>query len=646
MDTRITIPPCPVCNTPRVVRTSHTAKNPERDFITCPRRCEGSFRWVDSLPKYDFVRPMVKTDVERQARLDERMKDFNAKLEAPASVGVFSSSSEPNEKSANDVRENIPIGAGVVQPQVTGVSEESELTQAQHDLLKERAGLPATTTPAPLSFLKIPAPTLVVKKEFVPSKYQEAIFGFVKGDNGNAIVQAVAGSGKTVTLVKSLEFTPPSADVAFVAFNKHIVKELEERAPSHVHVSTLHSLGLKNAVNHLADGDYKKLNVNEYKLYDIWDDLIDPYQRSIELKPNAIKLVNLLKATLKEPNQETIDSIVDHYGIEVNGDAEKIYPLTTELYQRSVADKSQIDYTDMIHWAAIGDIPCHQFDFLFIDEAQDFSDAQLQMALRSIKPNGRAIGVGDSKQAIYSWAGAGIDSMEQAQKFLNATSLPLSICYRCHKGAIRLAQQLVPHIEWREDAPEGIVDTLSELPDTIQAGDMVLCRTNAPLVSPCFTLIRKGIKATIRGRDIGNGLVAMLTRAEKKVGKQVNDVLNYLQRYVQQECAKLIRMRKEVRAASLQDQLETIFVLSEDCQATGDIKRKIQQVFSDEKQAVTFSSVHRAKGLESERVFILRPDLLPFPKAEQDWEIQCERNVKYVALTRPKQALYFVEGKS
>ena len=66
-------------------------------------------------------------------------------------------------------------------------------------------------------------------------------------------------------------------------------------------------------------------------------------------------------------------------------------------------------------------------------------------------------------------------------------------------------------------------------------------------------------------------------------------------------------------------------------------------LYSRGKGAVTLSTVHRAKGLEAERVIILRPDLLPLA-VERTWEKVQERNVKYVALTRSKRELIFAEN--
>src|ERR1019366_1245317 len=109
------------------------------------------------------------------------------------------------------------------------------------------------------------------------SAYQKAVYAFVKGEtefNGvdfkgkkNLIVEAVAGSGKTTTIVKALQFMggrkpltaadlanakgnfeslfggPKNPRVLFVAFNKHIAEELQKGVPSYVTASTLNSVG-------------------------------------------------------------------------------------------------------------------------------------------------------------------------------------------------------------------------------------------------------------------------------------------------------------------------------------------------------------------------------------------------------------------
>ena len=72
---------------------------------------------------------------------------------------------------------------------------------------------------------------------------------------------------------------------------------------------------------------------------------------------------------------------------------------------------------------------------------------------------------------------------------------------------------------------------------------------------------------------------------------------------------------------------------------------RLNTLFSDTRNgnAVTLSTVHKAKGLEADNVFILLPEFLPFlRKDQQQWEIEQEYNLKYVAITRAKKNLYYV----
>src|SRR5262249_55889188 len=57
-----------------------------------------------------------------------------------------------------------------------------------------------------------------------------------------------------------------------------------------------------------------------------------------------------------------------------------------------------------------------------------------------------------------------------------------------------------------------------------------------------------------------------------------------------------------------------------------------------------FSTVHKAKGLEFDTVYILKSELMPHPAAKRGWQLDQEYNIIYVALTRAKQRLYFLDG--
>jgi len=251
--------------------------------------------------------------------------------------------------------------------------------------------------------------------------------------------------------------------------------------------------------------------------------------------------------------------------------------------------------------------------------------------------------VGDSRQAIYGFAGADVNSMAKLKAMLNGTELPLSVNYRCSQAVIREAQALVPRIEACDTAPVGSVQTLQqdELLHRAADGDFVLCRTSAPLVSEAMRFIRHGRKAAILGRDIGKGLKVVI----KKLGNlcdTVSSAHSALDAWYAAQLARLTKGRRESQIAILTDKRDTILALFEQAQTLADTLNLIDRIFSDSMRGVTFSTVHKAKGLEADNVFILRPDLMPHPMAKRDWARVQESNLKYVAITRAKVNLYWV----
>jgi len=484
-------------------------------------------------------------------------------------------------------------------------------------------------------------------REFTPSQYQQAIFDFVQTGKGNAVVEAVAGSGKTTTLVKALEYTSAESDVAFVAFNRHIAKELAERAPEHVHVSTLHSLGFGNI-----RAQNGRIKVENRKVYYIIKDMRDrlSYDDAQIVYANnrtIQRLVSLCKATLQEPTPEVLEALCDRYGLETNGEAKLLFQVTANAFDESRRQCAyRIDYDDMIWLCASGQVPCQQFDMLFVDEAQDLNVSQIEMVLKSVRQGGRVVAVGDRYQSIYGFRGADTSAIPNLIEALSATTLPLSITYRCPSRHVELAQQLVPHIEAAEWAIEGTIEHVTRytFKAQVKPGDAVLCRCNAPLVRPCFSLIRDGIKAIILGRDIGQNLISLIKKVQKQARvTNLRDTLWEMQEYVRLEVGKLLDADKGTRAQILEDKRDTIEALSDGCRTVAELEQRITDVFSDDKEGVVFSTVHKFKGGESERVYILEPGLMPHPRASQSWELVQEMNLKYVSVTRSKRELYFVE---
>jgi DNA helicase-2/ATP-dependent DNA helicase PcrA len=504
------------------------------------------------------------------------------------------------------------------------------------------------------------------EKAFNPSARQLALKNWVVNSKpGTALViDAKAGTGKTTSGVWLLDFMPKTEKIAFVAFGKEAAKELKKRVPSHVKACTYHSLGF-SAVRK-AFGD---VQVEENKLDMILEKMLDKKTNKPLFGP-VKQLVSLVKANLTTTDEGDLRYLCEHYGIEIfEGKEELIFSLVIEVLARSAKMTSIIDYDDMVWMPVFLNLPCEQYDWILVDEAQDTNRCQLAFALMSVKNSGRVLAVGDPFQSIYGFRGADVDAIPNLIETLNADVLPLDVTYRCPKSHVRYCNEKFPQISYYayEGNKEGTINSvpgkvvdgklfmdmtkLMEMLITLHnetKGDsshthvMVLCRTNAPLVSPAFALIRRGIKAIIRGRDIGKNLVTMI---EQMKCDDIIPMLEALQHYKNDEFEKLMALERTTQAQNLVDKVETIFALSDGITKVADLKLRIDSIFSDDNEGIVFSSGHKAKGQEAENVIILRPDLLPHPMAKQEWEQAQEINLEYVMSTRSLDVMTFVHGQ-
>ena len=98
-------------------------------------------------------------------------------------------------------------------------------------------------------------------------------------------------------------------------------------------------------------------------------------------------------------------------------------------------------------------------------------------------------------------------------------------------------------------------------------------------------------------------------------------------------------------AITEKDKVECILAIGEDKPNLKDVIAHIDTLFTNEntQNAVVFSTAHKSKGLQANRVVILLPTKLPMVWRDQlDWEYEQEMNLRYVALTRAKKELVFV----
>lgn len=479
------------------------------------------------------------------------------------------------------------------------------------------------------------------------SDEQNAIFAWFATGSGNLLVQARAGTGKTTTIKQAFSHAPESGRLLYAVFNKKNQREAQEKiTDGRVEVRTLHSLGflfIKKTWPASQPDDF----VESARL-----DLVSPGLPE-EVSAAVIKLVGFCKnLTVGLPDINEILSIGDARNISVSDEMEKDFPparvaelarsVMKESFEKDVMNR--VSFNDMVWLPVAAGWVKPMFDLVVVDESQDMNMPQLMMAERASK--GRICVVGDDRQAIYGFRGAATDGMHLMKQRLNAAQLGLTVTYRCPKSVVAVAAQIVPDYSAAPSAPEGeILDmSLTEAVNGLVVGDAVLSRLNAPLMGIALRLLRDGTPARIEGRDIGKQLVGMVRKLR---AKSVPDFLKKLDAWSRKQTDRAIAAggkNMQSKCETIADQRATLVAVSENCANVSDIENKITSLFEDsdsaKRPAVVCSSVHKAKGLEWNKVCLVEDT---FKNRTSGGE---ESNIYYVAVTRAKKTLVRAVGTS
>ncbi|GEM86034.1 UvrD-helicase domain-containing protein [Meiothermus granaticius] len=505
-------------------------------------------------------------------------------------------------------------------------------------------------------------------RPLVLNSYQQNILEWVLHGSGNAVVKATAGSGKTTTLVEIAKVLPPDISTRFLAFNKHIAHELQQRLPKHVKAQTIHSLGLsalKSAYPWLDGirpeaGKYARLAGLALRQGATSGDLsADDFTKAQVFLRD---LVRYAQHTLCDPaDLEAVRELAIQYNLTPPDDLDLerlCYQAVPKVLRVGAAavrgPEPSLGYEDMLYLPVRRKLPPPRFDFVLVDEAQDLSPAQLELTLSALAEGGRAIYVGDERQSIYGFAGADADAIGRIVERSQATMLPLPVCYRCPKTHVRLARQIAPEIEWAPDAPEGRVDWIEDrhLAKWLRQGDLVLCRYNAPLVRWCLEMLRQGQRATVRGRELGEEILRIAKAAVRRGRANPAGLATHIEALLAEEIGRIraqghdLEMRARLEEAR-RDLYAAARAVIEDGLQRGlktyaELERHTLALFDAEQNPIVFSTVHRAKGDEADRVFILHSEAMMAAYAKTPAAVAGEECVQFVALTRARRHLVFV----
>ena len=500
---------------------------------------------------------------------------------------------------------------------------------------------------------------------FPPSHYQQEILHFVVAGSGDGLIVAAAGAGKTATLVECAQLLRADKTL-FLAFNRHIAQELQRRlATTEVEVLTVHGLGFRTIAK--ARGapivDTCKYRLLVRRWIDAY--LVRPgaaagmldIPRPPVVRPEQVPdwyealeaLVHVTRLTLTDPtDSDALWSLARRFGVRVSAWLLPGVLAVLEEGVRTAEQTHRVDYTDLVWLPHRLDLKPQRYKHVLVDECQDLNAAQLALVLKTRARWGRMLFCGDPHQSIFGWMGADPEAYGRIKMVTHATELPLSLSYRCPASHIALAHVLVPTMQARADAPPGTITLLedSALLDHVRPGDLVICRKMAPLVAWCISLLASKIPARVHGRD----LVTNLTTLARRIARPVpwHRFPEAVAAYEAAEVARMVREEVDVeQILGVQDRCAVLRVCFRAFGApTVDaLCAEINALFDDAVGYVALSTIHRAKGLEAERVFVLEANRLPlrWPGQRPD-QAEQERNLLYVALTRARHDLFLVRA--
>jgi DNA helicase-2/ATP-dependent DNA helicase PcrA len=514
---------------------------------------------------------------------------------------------------------------------------------------------------------------------------QEALFKWVDQGKGHGVLISVAGSGKTTSIIQALNYIDDVDPVIVCSFTKLVAEELSRRVRAerftNVNSTTLNSLGwglCKQNVPGVKLDQFKTTNILRHHLSKL------PIDRAFQDKVSKVisgtikRVVGLLKSYVVRADFDLwLDKVMINHDIEMpEGESEQaLYAkanfnsLVEKVYRTSVDFIQEMDFDDQKFMPVYYNWAGSSVAWVIVDECQDCNICDIELVSKFIglykSPQGlviptRTLWVGDPRQSIYGFRGSLPDAVPQIVERFKCNELALTVCWRCPDKVLEVAREIVPIITGPDPNPrgEGIVEhiTTEEFKKSAAIGDYVICRTTAPLVKRCLEFVRRDIPALVKGKDVGRSLLDLIEIVRGLMEKQgrmedshdidyLPSFINELGLYKTQQVDALSRANREEQAIAISDRCEALEAFCLDANSLAGVRSKIDSLFADnidEDSVVLFLTGHKSKGLQRKRIFFLRPDLSPHPRAKSANAALQEENLRYVIITRSEAELYFV----
>jgi F-box protein, helicase, 18 len=478
----------------------------------------------------------------------------------------------------------------------------------------------------------------------------------ILSSTGNIKINAVAGSGKTTTVIEYARTRPEGSRILYLAFNKTVKQEAAKKFQSigmyYVDVETAHSLAYKFVASRMSF----TLSKNGYKINEVADILgISNYgEKHLEyvIANHVSKFVAYFcnSDAMKVQELNYVDIVKDPVA---KAFVKKYYEyiLTQTRIFLSKMNSGEIEITHDFYLKKFQlSAPVLNYDYILFDEGQDASPAMLDVFLSQ---EATKVIVGDTHQQIYGWRFA-VNSLDK----MDYKTFHLSTSFRFGKEISSLAMGV---LKWKEivSSYKPIVITGAGISTALKS-KATIARTNLGLLLSAIEYITetKNVKAIYFEGNINS-----YTYADD--GASLYDVLNlhlFKKNNIRDSLIKSMRNMEELKdyVKKTEDvQLGMMIEIVEEYEEEiYDILKSLKDKHvpneEREKAQMIFSTVHRCKGMEYDEV-ILANDFVSEERLEKSKVIDAdpgsvakaieEINLLYVAMTRAKKTLHIHESQ-
>ncbi|HXY62249.1 MAG TPA: ATP-dependent helicase [Nitrospirota bacterium] len=466
--------------------------------------------------------------------------------------------------------------------------------------------------------------------------------------DGPLLIVAGPGTGKTLTIIRRIAWlisqgVHPERILA-VTFTNRAAREMRERADallgnaaSGIFIGTLHLLGLTIL---------KEFSLTEFILYN--------REEQAELITTLAKKTGIRARDLLEKISR-IKNFVDP----LEGECRGLF----EDYEAILKTNHAVDFDDLIRTplAILEQNPSaavlSRFSHIMVDEYQDINPAQYRLISLLSRKSDSICAIGDSDQAIYGFRGASASGfLSFCSDFKSAKVVALTQNYRSSAVVLSASNSVIRNNQNRIE--KNIFPTLREgssigvfsLPDERAEGELIVREIEARIggtshyqmsrsgqdrdsasESFCFSDVAVIYRTNAQARAIEEAFgtsgipYQVIGRKNSMQAKVMEDTIAYLQSLVEPDAADLGHSTKD----------EAKLLTSAD-------------LFDPRANTVTLTTMHTAKGLEFRVVFIAGAEdgLIPFTMTARNADLEEERRLFYVAMTRAKEELFLLHVRN